>query len=273
MTVLRGTLGIAFFLLVGWLLSSDRRRIPGRVVAWGLGLQLVLAAFLLRTDAGVRVFEAIAGFVLKVIGMQADGVRLVFGNLADPNDTAGGWGYAFAFAANGLTVIIFFSALMGVLYHLGVMQVVIWGMAKVMTRLMGVSGAESMSVAANVFVGQTEAPLVVRPYIARMTRSELFALMTGGFATIAGSVLAVYMGLIGPEVGPHLITASVLSAPAAFLMAKIIEPEREETVTGQHVELRFDRTAGNLIEAAANGTSDGLKLSKSESSRAFTQIS
>lgn len=260
MAILRGLLGLAFFCAVAWGLSSHRNRFPRRVVALGIGLQLALAAFLLKTGVGVALFQGIADFVTKLIGMQAEGARLVFGNLADVNDAEGGWGYAFAFASTGLTVIIFLSALMSVLYHLGIMQILIYGVAKVMTTVMGVSGAESMAMAANVFVGQTEAPLVVRPYISGMTRSELNAMMTGGFATIAGSVLAVYMGLLGPEIGPHLLTASVLSAPAAFLIAKIMLPETEESATGARVEVRIDRTADNVIEAAANGTSDGLKL-------------
>ena len=136
----------------------------------------------------------------------------------------------------------------------------VYGLAKLMKVLLGVSGSESMAMAANVFVGQTEAPLVVRPYIEKMTLSELNALMTGGFATIAGSVLAVYIGVLGEEYGPHLLTASVMSAPAAFLVAKIMLPETEVSVTGGAVEFRLERTAQNVIEAAANGTSDGLKL-------------
>jgi concentrative nucleoside transporter, CNT family len=260
MVILRALLGLAFFCFFAWLLSSDRKRFPVRVVLWGLGLQLALAAFLLKTPIGVSFFEGIAGFVTKLISMQAEGARLVFGGLADPNLGPGGWGYAFAFASSGLPVIIFFSALMAVLYHLGIMQVLIWCLAKVMTVLMGVSGAEAMAMAANVFVGQTEAPLVVKPYIGRFTRSELNAMMTGGFATIAGSVLAVYMGFLGEDMGPHLLSASVLSAPAAFLLAKIMLPETEQPVTGSKVELKFERSADNLIEAAANGTSDGLKL-------------
>ncbi len=202
-------------------------------------------------------FSGLASFATTLIGMAKPGTALVFGKLADPS---GPWGFVFGFAGSGLAAIIFFSALMAVLYHLGVMQVVVYAMAKVMTTLMGVSGAESMAMAANVFVGQTEAPLVVRPYIEAMTRSELNAMMTGGFATIAGSVLAVYMGLLGPEYGPHLLTASVMSAPAAFLIAKIMIPETEESVTGSKLELRIERTAHNVIEAAANGTTDGLKL-------------
>jgi CNT family concentrative nucleoside transporter len=157
-------------------------------------------------------------------------------------------------------VIIFFSALMAILYHIGVMQVLIYWMARLMSKLLKVSGAESMAMAANIFVGQTEAPLVVKPYISGMTRSELNALMTGGFATIAGSVLAVYLTILGPEIGPHLLTASVMSAPAAFLIAKIIVPETEVAATGGAIEMKVERNASNLLEAAANGTSDGLKL-------------
>jgi len=260
MPYLRACIGLAFFVFVAWLMSSDRKRFPVRVVAWGLGLQVVLALVLMKTTGGVQVIQGLADFVTKLISMQADGTKMVFGGLAEENFADGGWGYAFAFASSGLTVIIFFSALMAVLYHLGVMQLLIWCLAKVMTMLMGVSGAESMAMAANVFVGQTEAPLVVKPYISKFTSSELNAMMTGGFATIAGSVLAVYMGLLSPAIAPHLLTASVLSAPAAFLIAKVMLPESEESATGSHVELRIERTAGNVIEAAANGTSDGLKL-------------
>ncbi|MED6334463.1 MAG: nucleoside transporter C-terminal domain-containing protein [Planctomycetota bacterium] len=260
MQELRALLGLAFFVFVAWLMSSHRRRFPVRVVAWGLGMQFFLALALIKTSVGVEMLRGIASFVTKLISMQSGGASLVFGNLSAQNFGEGGWGYAFAFASTGLTVIIFFSALMAVLYHLGVMQLLIWCMAKVMTLLMGVSGAEAMAMAANVFVGQTEAPLVVKPYIKSFTSSELNAMMTGGFATIAGSVLAVYMGLLTPDIAPHLLTASVLSAPAAFLIAKVMLPETQDSATGSRVELKFERTAGNVIEAAANGTSDGLKL-------------
>ncbi len=256
MTILRALLGLAFFCAVAWALSSHRRRMPWRVIVFGLLMQVALGWFILETSAGERVFAGMAAFVTRLISMAQGGASLVFGPLSEPGEL----GFIFAFAGTGLAAIIFFSALMAVLYHLGVMQVLIWAMAKVMSKLLGVSGAESMSMAANVFVGQTEAPLVVRPYIASMTRSELNAMMTGGFATIAGSVLAVYMGVLGAEYAPHLLTASVMSAPAAFLIAKIMLPETEVAATGGRVELRIERTAHNLIEAAANGTSDGLKL-------------
>lgn len=258
MDLLRGALGIAFFCLVAWLLSSNRRRFPWRVLVFGLGLQFALAALILGPASGRRFFELCAEFVSELIRRTSMGAELVFGDLGKGAD--GTLGFVFAFAGSGLVLIIVFSALMSVLYHLGIMQILIWCLARVMTVTMGVSGAEAMAMAANVFVGQTEAPLVVKPYVPTMTRSELNALMTGGFATIAGSVLAVYMSVLGEELGPHLLTASVLSAPAAFVIAKIMQPETEESKTGSKVEFKVERTASNLIEAAANGTQDGLKL-------------
>lgn len=257
MIYLRALIGIVVLLTLAWLMSANRKRFPWRVVGWGMGLQLGLAALILGTGVGYEVLEAAKDFVVRLIEVNARGTQMVFGS---DLPTRGGPRFIFAFATSGLVVIIFFSALMAVLYHLGVMQVVIWALARVMSFFMGVSGAESMAMAANVFAGQTEAPLVVKPYIAKMTMSELNALMTGGFATVAGSVLAVYIGVVGPDIGAHLLTASLLSAPAAFVIAKIIRPEVEEPQTGRHVKLRIERTAHNLIEAAANGTQDGLKL-------------
>lgn len=257
MSILRCALGLVFFCVVAWLLSSDRRRFPWRCAALGVALQFGIGWFILSTPYGASVFESIAGFVTKLVSMAQPGAEMVFGSMAKPD---GPLGFVFAFAGSGLVVIVFFSALMSILYYLGIMQVAVWALARAMSGLMGVSGSEAMAVAANVFVGQTEAPLVVRPYINGMTRSELMALMTGGFATIAGSVMAVYMGLLGPEYGPHLLTASVMSAPAAFVMAKILQPETEVSQTAGRVELKIERGATNMIEAAANGTSDGLKL-------------
>ncbi|MCC6407507.1 MAG: NupC/NupG family nucleoside CNT transporter [Planctomycetes bacterium] len=257
MTILRACLGIAFFILVAWLLSSDRSRFQWRVVIGGIVLQFAVAALILLTDVGRAFFEHASGFITKLVSMVIPAATTVFGTLGDP---ASPNGFVFAFAGTGLVVIIFVSALFAVLYHLGIMQVLVWALAKVMSRTMGLSGGESMAAAANIFMGQTEAPLVIRPYVPRMTMSELNALMTGGFATIAGSVMAVYMGILGPEIAPHLITASVMSAPASFVIAKLIRPETQISETAGKVELRIDRNATNLIEAAANGTSDGLRL-------------
>jgi CNT family concentrative nucleoside transporter len=254
--VLRAALGIAFFCLASWLLSSHKRRVPWRIVGFGILLQVMLAWWILDTVSGRAVFEAITAFTVKLISMAQPGSELVFGDLAK----RGPWGFVFAFAGTGLAAIIFFSTLMSVLYHLGIMQVVVWAIARIMTATMGVSGAESLAMAANIFLGQTEAPLVVKPYVERMTRSELNSLMIGGFANIAGSVMAVYIGMIGPQYGLHLLSASVMSAPAAFVVAKLMLPETEEPITGRHVELRIDRTSHNVIEAATEGATDGMKL-------------
>jgi CNT family concentrative nucleoside transporter len=196
-----------------------------------------------------------------VIGFAMQGAQFIFGDLA----RADKFGFVFAFQV--LPTIIFFASLMGVLYHLGIMQKVVQGMAWVMQKLMNASGSESLSVAANVFVGQTEAPLVVRPYIAKMTESELFTMMVGGMATIAGAVLAAYISMLGgtdPEAqlfyARHLLAASVMAAPATIVIAKILRPEVGESLTRGTVKLHVEKTAGNTIEAAANGAADGVRL-------------
>lgn len=257
MTVARAFLGIGFFISIAWLLSARRDAFRWRAVLVGISLQIAIAAVILETDAGRAFFRGASTFIAKLVSMAQPGAEIVFGSLARADTPTG---FIFAFAGTGLIVIIFVSALFSVLYHLGVMQVAVWVLAKLMSRLMGLSGGESMAAAANIFMGQTEAPLVIRPYVAGMTQSELNALMTGGFATIAGSVMAVYAGILGPEIAPHLITASVMSAPASFVIAKTVLPESEVSATAGRVELKIERSAGNLIEAAANGTSDGLRL-------------
>jgi concentrative nucleoside transporter, CNT family len=257
MLIARTLFGILLFCGLCWLLSTDRRRFPWRTVAWGLVMQFAIAALILGTQGGGRFFQWLTDVVTRLISMTEPGARMVFGSLADPTSSTG---FVFAFAGQGLLAIIFFSTLMSILYHLGVMQVVVWVFARVMSAFMGVSGAESTAMAANVFLGQTEAPLVVKPYVPTMTVSELNSLMVGGFASIAGSVMAIYIGMLGAEYGPHLLAASVMSAPAAFVCAKIMVPETERAQTAGRVELRIERDAHNLIEAAANGTSDGLKL-------------
>ena len=264
MQVVHGLFGIAVFCVLAWLLSSHRSRVPWRILFAGLGLQFVLGYTFLQWAGGRAALEWAAGMVGQLIALNTEGAAFVFGPLAKPDVMGGVFGsdgaFLFAFAGTGLVAIIFFSALMSVLYHIGVMQVLIWALARVLSKVMRVSGAESMAMAANVFVGQTEAPLVVKPYIKSMTLSEMNAMMTGGFATIAGSVLAVYMGIIGEEYGAHLLTASVMSAPAAFVVAKLMQPETEVSPTAGDIPLRIDRDSTNLIEAAANGTQDGLKL-------------
>jgi len=255
--VLRALLGIGFFVGVAWLLSSDRTRFQGRAVVGGIALQFLIAFVVLETAVGTSVFQSISDFVGKLISLAVPGAQQVFGSLADP---AGPTGFVFAFAGTGLVLIIFISALFSILYHIGIMQVLVWLLAKVMSATLRISGSEAMAATANIFMGQTEAPMVIKPYVAGMTKSELNALMTGGFATIAGSVMAVYMQILGPEYASNIITASVMSAPASFTIAKLIVPETEVSATAGGVQLRMDRQATNVIEAATNGALDGLRL-------------
>ncbi|MCH2200978.1 MAG: hypothetical protein MK102_03345, partial [Fuerstiella sp.] len=242
--------GMGLLVMVGlaWLLSSYKRRFPWRVFIVGMLMQLVLATVILRTDGGRKVFRALGDGVNTMLGFVDEGCRLVFGEHFTE--------YYFAFRV--LPTIIFFSSLMAVLYHIGVMQFVVRKLAVALRYSLGTSGAESLSAAANIFVGQTEAPFVVRPYISRMTSSELMAMMTGGFATVAGGVLAVYIGF-GIDAA-HLMTASVISAPAGLLIAKVMLPETEvaETAGSQPAMIRRETT--NIIDAATNGATEGLKL-------------
>jgi len=253
----RGMSFVGLFAMIGiaWLFSTNRRQFPKRVVAWGVGLQLFFGLLVLRTSSGLWLFRVLNDGVVKLLEFTARGTEFVFGDYATEH---------FSFALNVLPTILFFSALMAVFYHLGVMQRVVGAVAWLMQRTMKTSGAESLSAAANIFVGQTEAPLVVRPYIARMTVSELNAVMVGGFATVAGGVLAAYVGMLHdhfPNIAGHLIAASVLSAPAALVIAKVMVPEtgRSETAEGATAE-SLEKLDANLIDAVARGASDGLKL-------------
>jgi CNT family concentrative nucleoside transporter len=225
-------------------------------------VQLVFAVLVILVPGGRQFFEVISRIFVTVIGFATDGAIFVFGTLADPQSSLG-----FVFAFQVLPTIIFFASLMGVLYHIGIMQKVVQGMAWVMFKVMRISGSESLAVAANVFVGQTEAPLVVRPYITKMTESELFTMMVGGMATIAGGVLAAYITLLGGGdeamrifYAKHLLAASVMAAPATIVLAKILSPETGESLTKGEVRIKVEKTATNVIEAAATGAADGVKL-------------
>jgi CNT family concentrative nucleoside transporter len=256
-----GVFGLAVLLSIAFAFSLDRKTTDWKLVASGIGLQIAFAIIVILVPGGREFFDLLSGLFVKVIGFAQVGSSFIFGGLA------GGDSIGFIFAFQVLPTIIFFAALMSVLYHLGFMQKVVQAMAWVMQRLMNVSGSESSAVAANVFVGQTEAPLVVRPYIARMTESELLTMMVGGMATIAGAVLAAYVAMLGgtDEVqqlfyAKHLLAASVMAAPATIVIAKILRPEVEESLTKGSVAVNVERTAGNPIEAAANGAADGVKL-------------
>ena len=248
MLKLIGLFGLLVMIALAFALSTDRRKVDRRLVASGVGLQFLLALLVLKTQFGQALFGYIGAFFTALLNYVDAGSSFVFGEA---------FGEHF-FAFKVLPTIIFFSALMGVLYHLGLVQYVVAAFAWVMQRTLRTSGAESLAAAANIFVGQTEAPLVVRPYVATMTRSELMALMVGGFATIAGGVLAAFVGL-GIDAG-HLVAASVISAPAALLVAKIMQPEVEQSKTLGQVSIEVERTATNVVEAAANSTLDGLRL-------------
>jgi CNT family concentrative nucleoside transporter len=258
--LLRGLFGIAVFLSIAVLFSTNRRAINWRLVGIGVGLQLIFALLVLKTGPGEALFDGIASLFRDLLNFTYDGTRFIFGELGDPDE-----GQNFAFQV--LPTIVFFASLMAVLYHLRIVQPLVRGMGWLMQKALGISGAESLSAAANVFIGQTEAPLVVKPYVERMTRSELMTLMSGGMATIAGGVLAAYISFLGGEseasqvlFAKHLLSASIMSAPASIVVAKILVPETEEPVTRGKTAINVEDDNDNVIEAAATGASDGLKL-------------
>ncbi|HLM53076.1 MAG TPA: nucleoside transporter C-terminal domain-containing protein [Pseudoxanthomonas sp.] len=256
-----GLFGLAVLVAIAWLFSSDKRRVDWRLVLIGLVLQIVVASLVLLTPWGASVFDGLSSGFVRLLGFTTEGARFIFGDFADPAK------FGFVFAFQVLPTIIFFASFMSVLYHLGVMQKIVQGMAWVITKLMRVSGAETLSVCANAFIGQTEAPLVVRPYIAGMTPSELLTLMVGGMATIAGGVLGAYVLLLGGSdpaqqafYAKHLITASIMAAPATLVIAKILMPETGEPLTLGKVRVEVEKNTANVIDAAASGAADGLKL-------------
>ncbi|MBW3656391.1 MAG: NupC/NupG family nucleoside CNT transporter [Gemmatimonadetes bacterium] len=270
-------LGLLVFIAVAWLLSVNRRAVPWRTVAVGLGLQFAFAVVIILTPLGRKFFQGLNDMFVALLGYTNEGAKFLFGNLIRPNVPVGPGGGPFAtlgetgtwantgalFAFSVLPTIIFFSSLMTLLYYVGVMQWIVRGFAWVMLRTMGTSGAESLSAAGNIFVGQTEAPLLVKPFVKTMTKSELHSVMTGGFATVAGGVMAAYVGMLlayFPNIAGHLIAASVMSAPAALAISKIMYPETEEPVTRGEVRMQIERTDANAIDAAARGASEGLSL-------------
>ena len=256
--VLRGFLGMAILLGICYLISKNRKAIDWKMVGIGMALQIVLAFGMTQIDGIRSLFEWIVRFFSIMIESSQQSSQFLFGDLAKP-----GTPYGFAFLV--LPTIIFFSALSSVLYYLGVLQKVVGGFAWLMRKTLHLSGAESLAAAANVFIGQTEAPLVVKPYLERMTRSELLCLMVGGMATIAGSVFGAYMAMLGGDseadriyFGMHLLTASIISAPAAIVCAKMIYPEDQKV--DHSVEISKDEAGSNFLDALSRGTTDGLKL-------------
>ena len=256
-----GLFGLAVLIGIVWLFSNNRRAVDWKLVATGVALQIAFAAVVLRVPGGREVFDLLSHGFVRILGFVAEGSNFIFGSLMDMEKN----GFIFAFQV--LPTIIFFSALMGVLYHLGVMQAIVRGMAWAITKVMRVSGAETTSVCASVFIGQTEAPLTVRPYIGKMTQSELLTMMIGGMAHIAGGVLAAYVGMLGggdPEqqafFAKHLLAASIMAAPATLVIAKILVPETGEPLTRGTVKMEVEKTTANVIDAAASGAGDGLRL-------------
>ncbi|MEL6193702.1 MAG: nucleoside transporter C-terminal domain-containing protein [Bacteroidota bacterium] len=258
--ILRGVLGTLAMIFFGWLMSENRKKINWRLVASGLVLQLVFAILVLKVPFVKDVFASIAGAFVEILNFTAAGSAFLFEGLVNDVNT---FGYIFAFQI--LPTIVFFSALMSVLYYLGILQKIVFGFAWLMKRTMKLSGAESLAAAGNIFVGQTEAPLLVTPYLEKMTRSEIMSLMTGGMATIAGGVFAAYIGYLGGTdpvqqqlFATHLLSASIMSAPAALVAAKLIVPETKEVL--QDLSVPRERIGSNVLDAITNGSRDGLRL-------------
>ena len=279
-SVLFGLFGLACLLGIAFIFSNNKKSVDWVLVATGVGLQIAFAIFVLLTPWGSKIFEALAHGFVTLAGFTLEGSKMIFGALVDGRAFGGAMAlgngdpntdnyqrYSFIFAFQVLPTVIFFASLMGVLYHIGLMQKVVSGMAWAITKVMRVSGAETTSVCASVFIGQTEAPLTVRPYIARMTESELLTMMIGGMAHIAGGVMATYILMLG---GPdpatqaifakHFLAASIMAAPATLLIAKILIPETGQPLTRGAVKVQVERTTANIIDAAASGAADGLKL-------------
>jgi CNT family concentrative nucleoside transporter len=256
-----GLFGLAVLVGIAWVFSVKRRAVDWKLVGIGISLQIAFAAVVLLVPGGKDVFDSIGKGFVHVLEFVGAGSKFIFGDLMDVSK------FGFIFAFQVLPTIIFFSALMGVLYHLGVMQAIVRAMAWAITKVMRVSGAETTSVCASVFIGQTEAPLTVRPYISKMTESELITMMIGGMAHIAGGVLAAYVGMLGAGdpvqqafYAKHLLAASIMAAPATLVIAKILVPETGEPLTRGTVKMEIEKTTANIIDAAAAGAGDGLRL-------------
>ena len=256
---LQGLIGMILLLGIAFILSNNRKRINYRIVGWGLSLQFIFGILILKTPLGKPLFGFFDKVITKLISFSDSGSDFLFKSLVP------GVGYHEAmvnFAFRALPTIIFFSSLMTVLYHFGVIQFIVKWISRIMQKSMGTSGSETLSVAANIFVGQTEAPLMIRPFIRSMTQSELMAVMTGGFATVAGGVLALYVIWLKdiPGIAGHLLAASVMSAPAAMVVAKIIYPETDLSETSGNLNIIIEKPDSNAMEALGRGATEGLKL-------------
>jgi concentrative nucleoside transporter, CNT family len=256
-----GLFGLAVLIGIAWTFSNNKKAVDWKLVGTGVALQIAFAAFVLMTTWGGAIFEGLGKVFVTLIGFTTEGSKMILGGFADQDK------YGFVFIFHALPTVIFFASFMAVLYHLGVMQWVVRIMAMAITKVMKVSGAETTSVCASVFIGQTEAPLTVRPYINKMTESELLTMMIGGMAHIAGGVMAIYIGMLaGTDAvlqqmyAKHFLAASIMAAPATLLIAKILIPETGTPLTGGKVTVHVEKESKNLIDAAAAGASDGMKL-------------
>ena len=258
-SILRGIIGLSTIILIAYLLSNNKKRIDWRTIIIGLSSQLVIAVAVLRVEFVRMIFEKIGQGFLAIVTFTNQGSKILFGELADSSK----YGEIFVFQV--LPVIIFFSALTSVLYYYRIIQKVVSGLAWMLTKFLNISGQESLAVAGNIFLGQTEAPLLVKGYLDKMNKSEYFLLMTGGMATVAGSVLAAYIGFLGGddpiqriEVAKNLIIASVMAAPGAIVISKLMFPQTEEVT--KNIKISTDVTGTNLLSAITNGTRDGIKM-------------
>ena len=252
-SLFRGVLGIFSLLIIAFLFSRDRKGIDWKLVVKGLGIQLLFAIFILKVPFVYSIFSFIAKGFTKIIDFTNKGSEFLFGNLMDYSES---WGYIFAVQV--LPTVIFFSALTSLFYYWRILPRIVYGFAWVMKKTLKLSGPESVAAAGNIFLGQTEAPLLVKPYLDKMTKSEMLCLMSGGMATIAGGVLAAFIGMLGEEFAIHLIMASVMSAPAAVVAAKMLLPEEEKF--DSTLEVNVEGGISNELEAISQGTTDGLKL-------------
>ncbi|HTA45086.1 MAG TPA: nucleoside transporter C-terminal domain-containing protein [Bryobacteraceae bacterium] len=251
---LTGLLGIVAILAAAWLVSRHKRQIKLRILLWGLGLQFSFAIIILKTSVG-KLFQAASTGVAAMLSYAEYGSAFVFGDTL--GKSSGSMGSIFAFTV--LPIIIFIASFFSILYYLGIMQILVKAFAIVMQKVMGASGAESLNVAASIFMGQTEAPLTIRPFIAGLTESELFTIMVSGMAHVSGAVMAAYVLFAHVEIR-HLLTAVIITAPATIMLAKIMQPEVETPVTAGKVDVQLKNTAVNIIDAAAQGAGDGLHL-------------
>jgi CNT family concentrative nucleoside transporter len=258
-SIWRGALGMSTLLLIAFLFSSNRKAINWKTIGIGLSAQLLLAIGVLKITFIQKIFEFVGNIFVLILDFTAAGSEFLLGGMMDVES------FGFIFLFQVLPTIIFFSALTSVLFYLGVIQIVVKGLAWVLTKLLGISGAESLSVAGNIFLGQTEAPLMIKAYLERMTRSEILLVMIGGMATVAGGVLAAYIGFLGgddPELrlqfAKHLLAASVMAAPGAIVVSKILYPQQNKINT--NVDVSSDKIGSNILDAIANGTTEGLKL-------------